>query len=375
MALIDMHTRLPLALLLILLLVGSTRADEPAKDTQTKDTKGKQSAGGLVLEKTVLDYGVVDQNREYSATVGYRNAGPARIEGLRANASCSCYSVTLTDTELEPGATGTLTVRFRTHGFTGRASKSLHLHYSDGQPRKVKVQMVLNIVGGVLVERLHLGELLAGTKPAGSVPLLWYEGVGQPFEIESIEIPGQPIATRVEPWAPTTPRVDPEAAERGVKPREPLPFRGWLIHFTFTEPPPRGIYSQKAIVKLKHPTQQQVLIPITANIVGKVWVQTSRIYLGLVRQGQSKSAAVAFKPFKPEFALGEVSARARKGLLTVTIEDGFGPMGPHKKLRVTVPTDAPPGPLDDVIELRTEVPGEELVTVEVRGRVFVARGG
>lgn len=365
-----MRTHLPVALLALFFLAGTTQADEPAKGTQAAPDQGS-----LVLEKTVVDYGVVDQNREYTATVGYRNAGTVRIEGLRANASCSCYSVALTDTELEPGAEGTLTLRFRTHGFTGKASKSLHLHYRDGRQRKVRLRMVLNIVGGVLVQRLHLGEILAGTQPTGSVPLLWYEGVGEPFEIESIEIPGQPIETRVEAWVQKQPKIDPAAAKQGVKPRPLPPFKGWRIHFTFTAPPPRGIYSQKAIVKLKHPTQRQVLIPITANIVGKVWVQTSRIYLGLVRKGRSKSAAVAFKPFKPEFKLGTVSARARKGLLTVTIEDGFGPMGPHKKLRVTVPTDAPAGPLDDVIELRTEVPGEELVTVEVRGRVFVARGG
>ncbi|MDJ0523489.1 MAG: DUF1573 domain-containing protein [Planctomycetota bacterium] len=342
-----------LAALLLALLASAHAAAE--------DAPAKGADGPLVFDRSVVDYGIVDQNREYAAEVRYRNAGRQAIRDIKARASCSCYSVALTDTALEPGAEGTLTVRFRTHGFYDKISKSLHLHYVDGAQRKAKLQLVLNIVGGVLVSRLHLGEHLAGTMPSGSVPLRWYEGVGKPFEIERIEIPGQPIATRVEPFVGKT--------ERDRK------YKGWRIHFTFTEPPPRGIYSKRAIVTTTHPTQKRVLIPITANIVGKVWVQTSRVYLGLVRQGQTKTASVAFKPFKPEFKLGAVSARARKGLLTVKIEDGFGPMGPHKKLHVTVPADAPPGPLDDVIELRTEVPGEELVTVEVRGRVFVPRGG
>lgn len=345
-----LRARPALLLLATLACAGGAYADEPAA--------ARASAGaGLVLDKTVQDYGVVDQNREYTAEIGYRNAGAARITELRANVSCSCYSVALTHTDLEPGAKGTLTVRFRTHGFRGKAAKRVRLLYKDGSPRDVSLKLVLNIVGGVLVERLHLGEILAGTKPSGSVPLLWYDGVGKPFEIERIEIPGQPIETRVEAFAP----------------EKPGKFKGWRVHFVFTKPPARGVYSQKAIVTTTHPTQKRVLIPITAHVVGKVWVQTSRVYLGLVAQGTKKSAAVAFRPFKPEFKLGAVSARARKGVLQITIEDGFGSRGPVKKLRVTVPASAAPGPLDDVIELRTEVPGEELVTIEVRGRVYVKR--
>jgi len=315
-------------------------------------------AGDLVLDKQVQDWGVVDQDREYSADIGYRNAGAQPISDLRVRADCGCYSVALSHADLAPGARGMLTVRFRTHGFRGRASKKVHLLYVEGTPREAHLELKLDIVGGVLAERMHFGEVLAGTKPTGSVPLLWFDGVGQPFDVERIEIPGEPIETRVE-------RYEPKGTSE---------YRGWRIHFTFTQPPPRGIYSRKAIVTTTHPMQKRVLIPLTANVVGKVWVQTSRIYLGLVARGQTRSAAVVFRPFKPEFELGTVSARARKGVLKVSIEDGFGPTGPVKKLVVTVPADAAPGSLDDVIELHTEVPGEELVTVEARGRVFVPAG-
>ena len=344
------HLRLGLGVFaLVLALAGGARGDEPALP---------EEQGSLVLAEAVHDYGVVDQDREYAAEVGYRNAGLEAIRDLRVKPDCGCYSVGLSHADLAPGAAGTLTIRFRTHGFRGRASKTVRLLYTDSAPRVAALEVTLKIVGGVLAERMHFGEILAGTKPEGSVPLLWFHGVGQPFEIVRIEIPGEPIQARVEPYEP----------KAGGE------YRGWQLHFAFTEPPPRGIYSKQAIVTTTHPTQKRVLIPLTANVVGKVWVQTSRIYLGLVAQGQAKSAAVSFRPFRPEFALGKVSARARKGVLRVTIEDGFGPSGPVKKLVVTVPESAPAGSLDDVIELRTEVPGEELVTVEVRGRVFAPTG-
>jgi hypothetical protein len=62
-------------------------------------------------------------------------------------------------------------------------------------------------------------------------------------------------------------------------------------------------------------------------------------------------------------------------VLKVAIEDGFGPRGPIRKLKVTVPANAPAGSLDDIIELHTQVPGEEITEIGVRGRVFVPRAG
>ncbi len=313
--------------------------------------------GNLALEKTVLDYGIVEQNHEYTARVDYVNRGTTPISKLRVQSGCGCYSVALSDTTLAPGARGTLTARFRTYGFVGRPSKKVHLLYDDGRPRQAELELKLSVIAGVLADRVYLGEVLAGTAPEGSALVRWHATAGKPFEITSVKIAGEPIETRVERYEPP-----PGSA-----------YRGWRIHFRFTQPPPRGVYSKKAVVTTTLPTQKRILIPITARVVGKVWVQTSRIYLGLIPRGQAKSASVIFRAFQKPIKLGKVSARARKGLLHVVIEDTVGPRGPAKRLRVSVPADAPVGSLDDVIELHTQVPGEERVLIQVRGRVFAAR--
>ena len=80
-------------------------------------------------------------------------------------------------------------------------------------------------------------------------------------------------------------------------------------------------------------------------------------------------------------SLGAVSAKARKGILQVSIEDTFTPPGPGtpprkaKLIRVTVPKDAPVGSLNDDIVVTTEVPGEEEVVIQVRGRIYQRLGG
>lgn len=321
---------------------------------------GGEEPGPLELAKPAHDYGVVQQNTEYAAEIGYRNTGQRAVEDIRVKADCGCYSADLSHTTLAPGTGGTLRVRFRTLSFHGDVAKTLRLTYNDGAPRMVALRLKLRVVGGVVVfpGRLHFGDVLAGTKPAGNVRVVWYQGAGKPFAIKSIDVQGEPIETRIEPYA------HPEKKE----------WKGWRVHFSFTQPPPKGVYSKKAFVHTTHPTQRRVVVPLTAHVVGKVWVQSSRIYLGLLPQGRAKSAAIMIRGFDRTIQLGKVTARARKGILKTSVEDAMGPFGPHKKLRVHVPADAPPGPLDDVIELRTEVPGEEVTEIDVRGRIFKPSG-
>lgn len=326
-----------------------------------EESPGTDRGGPLQFASAVHDFGVAEQNKEYVAQVAYRNTAAVPLAKIHVETDCGCYAAAPSHAELAPGQEGTLRVRFRTLSFSGPVSKTLRLAYlAGGKEHAAPLRLKLNVVGGVVVHpgRLHFGEVLAGTKPADAVAVVWYEGVGRPFEIRSVEVGDQPLTTRVEPFR------DPQRPH----------WKGWRVHFAFREPPPRGVYSQRAMVTTTHPDTPRVTIPLTAHVVGKVWVQKHRIHLGLVQRGKPKSGWITFRPFSPDIRLGKVTARARRGILETKVEPCFGPSGPGQRLRVTVPADAPVGPLDDVIELRTEVPGEEVTEIQVRGRVFEKRG-
>ncbi len=335
-----------LAVCLMGLLVAPVHADAPS----------------LQFAEEEHDFGICEQNKEYAAEVAYRNAGSQPITGIRVRTDCGCYAASISKTDLKPGEEGAISIRFRTLTFSGTVEKKVRLVYDDGKPRKATLKLKLNIFGGVVLEpgRLHFGEVLKGRKPAEAVSVLWYEGVGRPFEIRSVDVAGEPIKTRHEPFT----HPDPKRAR----------WKGWKIHFEFTEPPTRGVYSRRAVVMTTNKDTPRVIVPMTAHIVGKVWVQTHRVHLGLVAQGQTKTAHVTFRPFEPAIKLGTVTAKSRKGVLQTSIEKGFGSRGPTTRLRVTVPPNAPEGLLDDVVELRTQVPGEEITEIEVRGRVFKKTG-
>ena len=347
------------ALVVALLPAAPAAADEPAP----KPPAGQAPPpAGLVLERAAHDFGAAEQNSEYATTIGYRNTSDRTIRDLRVIADCGCYAATVSSPTLAPAESGEIHIRFRTLTLSGPLTKKLQLVYEDGGPRRVEVPLSIHISRGVLVApgRVYFGEILEGSKPEGTVKLLWYPKAGQPFKIERVEVAGEPIQTTV------TPYTNPEDPDR----------KGWRILFRFTEPPPRGLYSKKATVHLTHPQTKTVRVALSAHVVGRVWVQSSRIHLGLVAQGEGKSATVLLRHFDKNIPLGKISGQSRKGILQVTIEDTMteggpgGPPKPAKLLRVTVPPGAPAGALNDDIDVRTTVPGEENLVIQVRGRVY-----
>jgi hypothetical protein len=360
-----------LCLLVLCLLVGLAGAVSPAQAGDPPVAPGAPAPAarppGLVLDAYEHDFGIVEQNNEYAVTIPYRNTGPNTITDLKASADCGCYAAAVSKTTLAPGESGEVSIQFRTLTFRGVINKKLSLLYDDGGPKRAQVALRVKVFGGVIVDpgRVYFGEILEGSSPEGAVDLLWYPDAGEPFEVERIDVGEEPLETTVTPYA------DPEHAER----------KGWHVTFRFTEPPPRGVYSKKAVVYLTHPRTPKVRVPLTAHVVGKVWMQTSRIHLGLVARGDTPHATVLLRHFDGKTPLGAISGSARKGVLQVTIEDSFSPPGPNtpplpaKLVRVTVPKDAPVGALNDDIVIQTKVPGEEQVVIQVRGRIYERTGG
>ena len=74
--------------------------------------------GALAFDKPFHDFGDVRQHEEHEGVFRYTNRSQTTMSGIRAIADCGCYGVTLSHAELEPGASGTLTVRFRTLAFS-----------------------------------------------------------------------------------------------------------------------------------------------------------------------------------------------------------------------------------------------------------------
>ena len=124
-------------------------------------------------------------------------------------------------------------------------------------------------------------------------------------------------------------------------------------------------------MRTTHPERSRMTLPLSANITGKLWIQSRTLSFGVFEPGTGKTASLKFGPGKPNVTMRNVRARARMGKLRVEVK----PDPLHKdrglwRLYGHVPTHAPSGTLDDeVIELHTGVEGEDLVLIKVRGRI------
>jgi len=334
---------------LILAVLGSI-----APEVRAEDGPAESKGPHLTFEKTEHDFGRAGQEQELEAEFSYRNDGTEEITGIRAIGDCGCYGVTLSKESLKPGEHGTLKVRFRTLMFSGPVTKRIRVLAGNGAKQPTTLLLKLDVVAGVVLKpgRIWFGDVLLGSTPAETVYVKWHEEAGTPFEVTAVEVPGSDFDVKTETF------------EKG-------PWKGTAVTLAFKKAPPLGIFSATALLRTDHPDYPRISLPITANVTGEVWVQSRTVYFGWIPKGKSKKTSILVKPFSKDGNLGKVTAKSRKGQVAVTVEPH--PMRTDRWFRVLVevPADRDVGKLDDVVEIHTEVPGEEITEIQVRGEVLI----
>lgn len=365
-----------MAVVLLLLLGGvrSLAADEdppapPPSGEERPDPSAPARVRGhhldLAVDRLEHDFGVVGQNEELETTITYTNAGDGPVTGIRAAADCGCNRAELSHDRLEPGESGTLTVSFQTGVLSGKLQKRVRLSTKDRSRGEITIRLGISIVRGLILDpgSVRFGDVVFGTLPTARFGVRWFEGSGRPFEVTKVEIPGHEDAFETQ-IAPYTPQTEDDA------------WRGFTVDVRFKKAPPLGMYSAHVLVRTNHPDFARLELPLSANVIGRVWIQSRVMHFGVVEKGTRRTARLKFRPNDSGTRFLDVRASSPGGRLEVEV----GPDPLHKDkglwvLEATVPADAAEGRLDDeVIELHTGVPGEELIVVRVRGRVRARKG-
>lgn len=317
----------------------------------------------LVVEPGEVDFGVAGQNEVLTTTLTYRNRSAAPVTGISARAECGCNVVEVSHATLEPGQSGTLKVEFHTYFLSGSLRKDVRLTSSDPRRGEAVVPLRIQVQKGLIVTppAVSFRDVPLGTTPTAGFTLKWMEGHGRPFEVLAVEVPGDEFTVRTEPFQ---------------DPAEPR-WKGWRVDLTFKAPPPLGMYSNEVLVKTNHAEHPRLSLPLSANVTGRVWVQSRTLSFGALRRGATRSASIKLRPFDPTVTLKDLTARALKGRVAVRIEPDpvHGEDGVWR-LTGTVGPDATPGTLDEeVIEVVTGVEGEEVIRIQVRGHVLTGGPG
>ena len=317
----------------------------------------------LAVDRLSHDFGTRAQNQHLETTFVVRNRSDAKVSGIRVKPDCGCNVVKLDSDTLEPGAETKLTVGFETAVLSGRMIKRVRIRTRDRLDGEIILDLRIAIVGGAVLEPggVSFRDVRHGTTPTATFRVRWYEGVGKPFKITKVEVPGheEAFTVAVRPYAATAKD----------------PWRGHEVDVTFRQAPPLGMYSAELLVRTDHPDYPRMSMPLSANVVGAVWLQMRTMHFGIVKSGTIKTARLKFRPYDEQVKFGDVRATCSDDRVRVTVQrDPLFQAERSWILTATVQKDAAPGRLDEaVIRLHTGTVGEETSEIRLRGRIRAPR--
>jgi len=355
----------PPLLAFVLALAGLTalaleaRADDPSP---ARPARGRHL--DLQMDRYAHDFGFVKQDDIRTTTLTYTNASNRVVKGIKARGECGCSVLKASHEELAPGAKGTLQVEFNTYTLGGRMRKRVRITSKDYRRGEIVIDLDIRIMAGLVVRPpgVSYREVPQESLPVKSFYLRWYEGHGQPFEVTSVTVPGyeDTFTTSIQPW-------------RDLK--DPK-WQGWQVDVQMAKKLPLGNFSAEVLVRTTHPERARLTLPLNGNVVGKLWIQSRAFSFGTVRMPSDKRSSLKLKPYKKDVVLKNPRTVSRKGKVIVEVmPDPYMAKAGMWKLVARIAPNAPAGPLDDeVIELHTGVPGEEIVLFKVRGEIRAAEG-
>ena len=318
----------------------------------------------LALDRAVHDWGVVGQNEQHETSFTYTNESDQTVTQIRAIGDCGCNRITLSKKELKPGESGEMKVVFESVMLSGHLEKAIQLISKNREDGRAKIVQKIAIIKGLVVTpaALRFGDVPTdGPLPKRTFRLSWYEGHGSPFQITSVSVPGYDMDAGMRQW---TDARDPK-------------WKGWEIQIGFKAMPPRGMFSAEVAVGTDHPKHSRVTVALSANITGKVWMQSHTLHFGAFFADEKRKASLRFRPRDPRVPFGNVTAQATRGRVTdvkVMVDPVHGKKG-YWVLSARVPENAEPGTLDgEVIVLNAGIPGEAPIEVQVKGHVRDPKG-
>ncbi len=303
------------------------------------------------IEPAEHDFGAVKQNAKVETTFMLRNAGGATLHVLEVTGGCGCIQASADAKEVAPGKATTVRVAYETRAFVGRHEKWVQVRTDDPATPTVAVKVVVDVCAGVIAEPANFFWPMAlyGTSPEPQVTVKWKEGAGKPFHVTGVEAQGVDATFDVAPW-------------------ERAPWKGWEVTLRFKKPPEIGNVSAHAVIRTDDPETPSVKTLVGGAVSGKVWLPQREVSFGVVAEGKGATLKVPLQGFDKSVDLGEVTARATKGRVTATAERVPGEPGAWTVV-ILLPPRAPPGSVEDRVEVTTAVPGETSLSIAVSGSV------
>jgi len=332
-----------------------------AKAKAAAEAKDEEKAPRLTIVEPVKDYGTVPKGDKLEWAFVVKNTGDADLQIIAAKPGCGC-TVADFDKVIKPGSTGKVTAHVDTTAFAGPIAKSVTLETND--PNTPTAQLTIHAIVKPYVEAYPAGflrfNLLQGD--ADSQTLTLFSEEDDPFEIKSIEVPGDYVKAtfaKIEKKEDLAPNVG-KAGQTQYKVNVTVggpdakigPLADKIRIITNSKHQPEYMVSISGVVR---PTFR--VDPVGVNF-GEVAPSDSAATRSILLHSNDTRTPEKFMVTKAESSLPgvvtSIKPGANKGDYEVTLQ---------------LAKDSKPGDLDGTVKIFTSDKINPVVTVPVKGTV------
>ena len=279
----------------------------------------------------------------------------ATLHVTDVHGDCGCAAGSISTDAIPAGGTAKITCVFHTYTFVGPQTKTVRVVCDDPDAKETSLRLIVDVSAGIVLEPANFfyGPVLVGTLPSASVVAKWREGTGRPFKILGVEAAG----------------IDDVSFE--TAPFDAPPWHGFTLTARFTKPPPEGTTFASARIRTDDPDVPRIEARISGTVSPRVYLSQRVATVGLVARGRGATLSVVCRGFDATIDVGAVTVASKKGV--VSARAFRDPKVPGQwTIEIRLPETTPSGPVDDLVEVRTAVAGEEVSEIKVVGTVLPA---
>ncbi len=306
----------------------------------------------LRLGEYTCDLGTLDEGGKIEKMISLRNAGEQELTISQVRATCSCIEVGQVTKSIPPGGSGSISFGYDATDQRGPQAKALYIESNDPVSPVVQVQVTAGIKPANLLastRRIELGEV---NTARGATREMYIKDPGDgSLDIREVLSDSPLVKVTLAGAAP------PEYQHLGVV---------FPVRVTLRPGAPVGPFAASITIVSNHPKEPRLRIPVVAKIRGEVEVNPEKLFLGIVKKGQSASRSVTVSTASArKLSLTDVSASSDSFTAKVSPGDG----GNEYKIIVGLSERAPTGLLRANLTLHTNSKIQPTITVPISALV------
>ncbi len=316
----------------------------------------ESSGPKAVAVQPIKEFEMIPKGEKISHAFEIRNEGTSTLELTKVRPSCGC-TIARFDKTIAPGEVGLVRTKLDTANFTGPISKSIAVFTNDPDNPKLQLVIKATVKPYIGVEPGFARFIyVQGEEIRPITQTIWSED-GSDFKIVEAKTPFDHLTARVR-------EAEPE--ER----KEDKPGRQWRVELHLDPNAQVGPLGKYLDVKVDHPKQQVVKIPISGFIRPRQWVTPANVDFG-----ELDGAALPYKrtlAFTNFITAGISVSEIDTGYEALSVEvRETGKIDGHRfQLMVTIGTEMPKGSFSTVLKIHTTDKENPVVKVPVKGVVI-----